>query len=66
MIKLELCLKDCNDFHQVKDGDGWVEQSSQPFLFGILQKVISPTYLMKLPFIMQNVYIPHVYGETPI
>jgi hypothetical protein len=32
-------LKDCQDFHQAKDGDGWVEQSSQPFLFGLLQKV---------------------------
>lgn len=32
-------LKDCNDFHQAKDGDGWVEQSSQPFFFGLLQKV---------------------------
>ncbi|XP_038703755.1 uncharacterized protein LOC119999968 isoform X2 [Tripterygium wilfordii] len=30
--------QDCNDFHQAKDGDGWVEQSSQPFLFGLLQK----------------------------
>lgn len=32
-------LKDCKDFHQAKDGDGWVEQSTQPFFFGILQKV---------------------------
>lgn len=32
-------LKDCKDFHQAKDGDGWVEQSSQPFFFGLLQKV---------------------------
>lgn len=32
-------LKECKDFHQAKDGDGWVEQSSQPFLFGLLQKV---------------------------
>lgn len=35
--------QDCNDFHQAKDGDGWVEQSSQPFLFGILQKVDTPS-----------------------
>lgn len=35
-----LFLKDCKDYHQAKDGDGWVEQSSQPFLFGMLQKVV--------------------------
>ncbi|XP_061352760.1 uncharacterized protein LOC133297610 [Gastrolobium bilobum] len=35
--------QDCQDFHQAKDGDGWVEQSSQPFLFGLLQKVDSPS-----------------------
>lgn len=35
--------QDCQDFHQAKDGDGWVEQSSQPFLFGLLQKVDVPT-----------------------
>ncbi|GMH18191.1 hypothetical protein Nepgr_020032 [Nepenthes gracilis] len=35
--------QDCKGFHQAKDGDGWVEQSSQPFLFGILQKVDAPT-----------------------
>ncbi|KAE8076639.1 hypothetical protein FH972_015276 [Carpinus fangiana] len=35
-------LKDCKDFHQAKDGDGWVEQSSQPFFFGLLQKVDAP------------------------
>ncbi|XP_052186532.1 uncharacterized protein LOC127797565 [Diospyros lotus] len=34
--------QDCKDFHQAKDGDGWVEQSSQPFLFGMLQKVDAP------------------------
>lgn len=34
--------QDCKDFHQAKDGDGWVEQSSQPLLFGILQKVDAP------------------------
>lgn len=32
-------LQDCKDFHQAKDGDGWVEQSSQPFFLGLLQKV---------------------------
>ncbi|XWS08458.1 hypothetical protein CRYUN_Cryun40dG0004200 [Craigia yunnanensis] len=31
--------QECKDFHQAKDGDGWVEQSSQPFFFGLLQKV---------------------------
>lgn len=34
--------QECKDFHQAKDGDGWVEQSSQPLLFGILQKVDLP------------------------
>ncbi|KAK1293928.1 hypothetical protein QJS10_CPA16g01696 [Acorus calamus] len=34
--------QDCNDFHQAKDGDGWVEQSSQPFMFGFLQRVDPP------------------------
>ncbi|KAK9084400.1 hypothetical protein Scep_030871 [Stephania cephalantha] len=34
--------QDCKDFHQAKDGDGWVEQSSRPFLFGLLQKVDTP------------------------
>ncbi|KAF2312711.1 hypothetical protein GH714_039728 [Hevea brasiliensis] len=35
--------QDCKDFHQAKYGDGWVEQSSQPFFFGSLQKVDAPT-----------------------
>ncbi|KAM1191581.1 hypothetical protein PS2_011841 [Malus domestica] len=35
--------QDCKDFHQAKDGDGWVEQSSQPFFFGMLQKVHAPS-----------------------
>lgn len=30
--------QDCKEFHQAKDGDGWVEQSFQPVLFGMLQK----------------------------
>ncbi|KAF4354312.1 hypothetical protein G4B88_007441, partial [Cannabis sativa] len=34
--------QDCNDFHQARDGDGWVEQSSQPLIFGLLQKVDAP------------------------
>lgn len=34
--------QDCKDFHPAKDGDGWVEQSSQPLLFGIFQKVDAP------------------------
>ncbi|KAL7178351.1 hypothetical protein ACSBR2_031495 [Camellia fascicularis] len=37
--------QDCKDFHQAKDGDGWVEQSSQPFFFGILQKVDACAYV---------------------
>ncbi|KAL8484725.1 hypothetical protein ACS0TY_027141 [Phlomoides rotata] len=35
--------QECKDFHLAKDGDGWVEQSSQPFFFGILQHVESPS-----------------------
>ncbi|XP_047315672.1 uncharacterized protein LOC124919474 [Impatiens glandulifera] len=34
--------QDCKEFHLAKDGDGWVEQASQPFFFGILQKVDFP------------------------
>ncbi|CAH8298556.1 unnamed protein product [Eruca vesicaria subsp. sativa] len=34
--------QDCKDFHQAKDGDGWVEQSSQHVLFGLIQKVDLP------------------------
>lgn len=34
--------QECNDYHQAKDGDGWVEQSSQPLFFGIFQKVDVP------------------------
>ncbi|CAA0841926.1 Chaperone DnaJ-domain superfamily protein [Striga hermonthica] len=34
--------QDCKDFHQAKDGDGWVEQSSQPIFFGMLQQVEAP------------------------
>ncbi|XP_058084272.1 uncharacterized protein LOC131231914 isoform X2 [Magnolia sinica] len=34
--------QDCKDFHQAKDGDGWVEQSFHPFLFGLFQKVGAP------------------------
>lgn len=34
--------QECKDFHQAKDGDGWVEQSAQPFFFGMLQQVDSP------------------------
>ncbi|KAL5782086.1 hypothetical protein ACOSP7_007115 [Xanthoceras sorbifolium] len=34
--------QECKDYHQAKDGDGWVEQSSQPFFFGLLQKVDVP------------------------
>lgn len=34
--------QDCNDFHQAKDGDGWLEQSLHPFLFGLLHKVDAP------------------------
>ncbi|KAJ6429590.1 hypothetical protein OIU84_021067 [Salix udensis] len=40
------CLKECKDIHQTKDGHGWVEQSSQPFFFGLLQKIAR--YMMPL------------------
>ncbi|XP_073120219.1 uncharacterized protein [Henckelia pumila] len=35
--------QECQDFHPAKDGDGWVEQSSQPLFFGMLQKVEAPS-----------------------
>ncbi|XP_044486649.1 uncharacterized protein LOC123211806 isoform X2 [Mangifera indica] len=35
--------QECKDYHLAKDGDGWVEQSSQPFFFGLLQKVDLPS-----------------------
>ncbi|XP_042055178.1 uncharacterized protein LOC121799777 [Salvia splendens] len=41
-VKARWC-QECKDFHQAKDGDGWVEQSSQPFFFGMLQQVESPS-----------------------
>ncbi|XP_009800430.1 uncharacterized protein [Nicotiana sylvestris] len=34
--------QECNDFHPAKDGDGWVEQPSHPFFFGMLLKVDNP------------------------
>lgn len=34
--------QDCKEFHQAKDGDGWVEQSFQPVLFGMLHTPDSP------------------------
>lgn len=34
--------QDCKESHPAKDGDGWVEQSSQPLLFGLLQKMNAP------------------------
>lgn len=34
--------QECKDYHQAKDGDGWVEQSSHPLLFGLLQKMEAP------------------------
>ncbi|CAN6467294.1 unnamed protein product [Victoria cruziana] len=30
--------QECKELHNAKDGDGWVEQCGQPFLFGMLQK----------------------------
>ncbi|CAM6099127.1 unnamed protein product [Calypogeia fissa] len=33
-------LFECQDYHQAKDGDSWVEQSGQSFFFGMFQKVI--------------------------
>lgn len=34
--------QECKDFHPAKDGDGWVEQPSHPFFFGMLLKVDNP------------------------
>lgn len=34
--------QECKDFHPAKDGDGWVEQPSHPFFFGLLLKVDNP------------------------
>ncbi|KAL3626633.1 hypothetical protein CASFOL_030182 [Castilleja foliolosa] len=34
--------QECKDFHPAKDGDGWVEQSSQRIFFGMLQQVEVP------------------------
>lgn len=34
--------QECKDSHQAKDGDGWVEQSFQPLLFGLFQKMDPP------------------------
>ncbi|CAN8255646.1 unnamed protein product [Cochlearia groenlandica] len=34
--------QDCKEYHQAKDGDGWVEQSSEHVLFGLFQKVDMP------------------------
>ncbi|CAM6094917.1 unnamed protein product [Calypogeia fissa] len=34
--------QECQDYHQAKDGDGWVEQSGQSFFFGMFQKVDVP------------------------
>ncbi|KAK4380141.1 hypothetical protein RND71_002003 [Anisodus tanguticus] len=34
--------QECKDFHPTKDGDGWVEQPSHPFFFGMLLKVDNP------------------------
>jgi hypothetical protein len=34
-IELLLFVQECHDYHQAKDGDGWVERSNQSFFFGI-------------------------------
>lgn len=34
--------QECQDHHQAKDGDGWVEKKGQAFFFGMLQKVEVP------------------------
>ncbi|GFQ01255.1 Dnaj homolog subfamily c member 14 [Phtheirospermum japonicum] len=34
--------QECKDFHPAKDGDGWVEQSSQRIFFGMIQQVEVP------------------------
>lgn len=34
--------QECEEFHQARDGEGWVEQTSHPFFYGLLMKVESP------------------------
>ncbi|KAJ4751652.1 Chaperone protein DnaJ [Rhynchospora pubera] len=34
--------QDCKEFHQARDGDGWLEQSFQPLIFGLVQKMDTP------------------------
>lgn len=34
--------QECQDHHQAKDGDGWVEQKGHAFFFGMFQKVDMP------------------------
>jgi hypothetical protein len=40
-IELLLFVQECQDYHQAKDGDGWVEQSGQSFFFGIFRSYLS-------------------------
>ncbi|RAL47441.1 hypothetical protein DM860_013406 [Cuscuta australis] len=34
--------QECEEFHPARDGEGWVEQTSHPFLYGLLMKVETP------------------------
>jgi hypothetical protein len=59
-IELLLFVQECQDYHQAKDGDGWVEQSGQSFFFGIFQKVIelcSFFSTMQLVIMWQPIFI---------
>lgn len=63
----QLYAQECKDFHQAKDGDGWVEQSSKSLLFGILQQVCTTrrywVFLFKTVHLIQLYLIFQV--ETP-
>lgn len=50
-----LNVQECKDFHQAKDGDGWVEQSFQPVLFGMLRKVNAKLF-QPLIFFLQSFF----------
>jgi hypothetical protein len=53
-------VQECKDYHQAKDGDGWVEQSGWSFFFGTFQKVIelcSFFSTMQLVIMWQPIFI---------
>ncbi|KAI0488521.1 hypothetical protein KFK09_028355 [Dendrobium nobile] len=54
--------QDCKDFHQAKDGDGWLEQSNVPFLFGLLQKGIKAPANTHKPSFHVNISLNSKYN----